>query len=333
MSNRVTMAEVAREAGVSLMTVSRVINEKDEVSLATRQRVLEVVERLGYRPSSIARGLATHRTGTIGLVVLDNANPFFSEVARGVEQRAYAEGYSVFLCNTDEDPQREVDVLQSLEGKRVDGVVLCSSRLDENELRIALALHPAVVLVNRRLPGNGVSSLLIDDEMGGRMATQHLLQAGHRAIGFLAGPPTSYSGHERAKGYRAALSSVGMSYNPAWVRHCSPVVQGGHEAARDLLTAHPELTALFCYNDLVAVGALQACADLGRQVPGDLAIVGYDDIPLAALVTPSLTTCRVSRCELGAQAMQLLLDQIDGCLDGCEEIVLRPELVVRASAP
>jgi len=333
MPDRVTMADVAREAGVSLMTVSRVINHKDDVSATTRQHVLEVIELLGYRPSGIARGLATQRTGTLGLVVLDVANPFFADVARGAEEQAYVEGYNVFLCNTDEDPQRELAVLQSLEEKRVDGVVLCSSRLDSRELYAALARHPAVVLVNRRLEDDGVSTVLVDDVAGGQAATQHLLQAGHRAVGFLAGPPASHSGRERAKGYRAALADAGLPYNPAWVQPCSPVVQSGYEAAQGLLTAHPELTALFCYNDLVAVGALRACADLGRRVPDDLAIVGFDDISLAALVTPPLTTCCVARYELGTQAMQLLLDQIGGCLDGCEEIVLHPELIIRASAP
>jgi len=334
MPNRVTMADVAREAGVSLMTVSRVINEKGEVSPATRQRILEVIEQLGYRPSAIARGLATRRTGSLGLVMPDVANPFFSDVARGAEHVAYAEGYNIFLCNTDEDPQRELSVLQSLEEKQVDGVVLCSSRLDDSELEAALAHHPAAVLVNRRLEGGGVvGSVLSDDEAGGRLATQHLLQAGHRVVGFLAGPPASHSGRQRAKGYCAALAAAALPHNPDWTRHCSPVVESGRETARHLLTAYPELTALFCYNDLVAVGALQACADLGRRVPDDLAVVGFDDILLAALVIPSLTTCRVPRYELGAQAMQLLLDQINGCHDECTEIVLQPELIVRASAP
>jgi len=334
MPNRVTMADVAREAGVSLMTVSRVVNEKGEVSPATRQRVLEIVERLSYRPSAIARGLATQRTGSLGLVMPDVANPFFSDVARGAEHVAYAEGYNVFLCNTDEDPQREQTVLQLLEEKQVDGVVLCSSRLDDGELETALAHHPAAVLVNCRLEGDGVvASVLIDDEVGGRMATQHLLHSGHKAVGFLAGPPASRSGQQRAKGYRAALTAAALPHNPDWTPHCFPVVQSGRETARHLLTAYPELTAFFCYNDLVAVGALQACADLGRQVPDDIAIVGFDDIPLAALVIPPLTTCRVRRYELGAQAMRLLLDQIGGSPGECAEIVLQPQLIVRASAP
>jgi LacI family transcriptional regulator len=337
MTRRITMSDVAREAGVSLMTVSRVVNHKGDVSAATRQRVLDIIERLGYRPSGIARGLATQRTGTLGLVVPDISNPFFSEVARGAEHEAYAAGYNVFLCNTEEEPQRELAVLQSLEEKRVDGVILCSSRLDRDVLRAALSHHPAAVLANRRLQPtdreNEVGAVTLADLDGGCTATQHLLDSGHRAVGFLAGPAASRSGRQRAAGYRAALTAAGLSQDPTWMLHCPPMVEGGREATCQLLSAHPELTALFCYNDLVAVGALKACAELGRHVPDDLAIVGFDDIPLAALVTPPLTTCRVPRYELGVQAMRLLLDHIKVCPGECTDIILETELVVRASAP
>ena len=333
MAGRVTISDVAREAGVSLMTVSRVINDKGEISPATRSHVLDVIERLGYRPSRIAQGLATQRTGTLGLIVPDIANPFFSDIARGAEDRARAAGYHILVCNADESPKRELSVLQSLEEKRVDGLVLCSSRLPDDALLTALAYHPAVVLINRRLEGAQVGTVVLDDEAGARTATQHLLQSGHRAVGFLAGPLASYSSRQRSKGYQAALAAAGVPYDPDWVRACSYDVQGGRDSARALLTDHPELTALFCYNDLVAIGALRASAGLGRRVPDDLAIVGFDDIPLAALVTPALTTCRIPRHDLGSQAMSLLLDRIEGCPDGCQEIVLHPELIVRASAP
>jgi LacI family transcriptional regulator len=327
------MADVAREAGVSLMTVSRVVNDKEDVSPATRQRVLAIIKRLGYRPSGIARGLATQRTGTLGLVLPDVANTFFANVARGAEQEAYARGYNVFLCNTNEDPQREVDLLRSLEEKRVDGVVLCSSRLQDAELRSLLNCHQAVVLVNRQIEGDGVCSVLIDDVYGGRLATQHLLQAGHRTIGFLAGPELSQSGRQRREGYRAAFAEAGLRYDPNWVRHCAPMAEGGLDTGRELLAAHPELTAMFCYNDLVAVGVLRASAELGHRVPQDLAVVGYDDIPLASLVSPSLTTCRVPQNDLGKWAVQFLLDQIEGGENRCDRVELRPELVVRESAP
>ncbi len=327
------MSNVAHAAGVSLMTVSRVLNNKGDVSAETRQRVLDVITRLDYRPSGVARSLVTQRTSTIGLVVPDNANPFFSDVARGVEHAAYAQGYNVFLCNSDEDPERERAVLHSLEDKRVDGVVLCSSRLEDDELRAVIARHPAVVLVNRRLEGEGVAVALVDDELGGRTATEHLLHTGRRRVGFLTGPTASRSGRQRVTGYRAAFAAADLPCSSAWTRPCAPTVEGGRQATRELLGAHPGLTALLCYNDLVAVGALQACAELHCAVPDQLAIVGFDDIPLAALVTPSLTTCRAPRYELGCEAMRLLLERINASPEQRGEVVLQPELIVRASAP
>jgi LacI family transcriptional regulator len=292
--------------------------------------VQAVIEEVGYRPSGIARGLATQRTGTLGLVVPDVANPFFSDVAQGVEHGAYAEGYNVFLCNTEEDAQRELAVLESLEEKRVDGLILCSSRLQESQLEGVVARHQAVVLVNRLVVGERIGSVLVDDERGGRLATQHLLQRGHRSVGLLAGPEISHSGRARTKGYRDVLAAAGLPYYADWVRTCLPVVEGGFSGAKELLQVHPELTALFCYNDLVAVGALQACAELGLRVPEDVAVVGHDDIRLAALVTPALTTCHVPRYELGAQAVHLLVDQMRGTHPGTK-VVLQPHLVVRAS--
>jgi LacI family transcriptional regulator len=330
---RVTMADVAREAGVSLMTVSRAINGKDGISDATRARIQAIVDQLGYRPSDIARSLVTDRTGTIGLVVIDNSNPFFSEVARGVEHEAYAQGYNVFLCNTDESIERELAILRILEEKRVDGLILCSPRLDEAPLRSALKRHQAVVMINRRTPETRFGVVLIDDEYGGRLCAGHLLSRGHRQIGFLSGPDRSYSGQMRATSYRSALLDAGISPRPELERHCLPMVESGREAALDLLTHQPEITALFCYNDLSAVGALQACAELSRRVPDDLAIVGFDDIPLAALVTPPLTTCRVPMYDLGNQAMRLLLEHIKGCGGDCDDIVVEPKLIIRNSAP
>ena len=333
MTRRTTMSDVAREAAVSLMTVSRVLNGKGDVSSETRRRVLDVIARLDYRPSGVARSLVTQRTRTIGLVVPDNANPFFSEVARGVEHAAYAQGYNVFLCNTDEDLPRERAVLHSLEEKCVDGVVLCSSRLEDDELRTVIVRHPAMVLVNRRLQSEGYGAVLVDDDRGGRIATEHLLRTGRRRVGFLTGPTASRSGRQRVAGYLAAFTAADLPRSSAWMHPCAPTVEGGRQATRELLSGHPGLTALLCYNDLVAVGALQACAELHLAVPEQLAIVGFDDIPLAALVTPSLTTCRAPRYELGCAAMRLLLERINASPGLTGEVVLQPELVVRASAP
>jgi LacI family transcriptional regulator len=330
------MSDVARLAGVSLMTVSRVINDKEGVKSETRQEILEIISKLGYRPSAIARSLATRETRTIGLVIPDVTNPFFADITRGVERLAYSEGYHVFLCNAEEDPLRELAVIQSLEEKRVDGLILCSSRLKDEKLVDLLARLPAVVLINRSLcqaDENTFDSVVIDDNRSGWLATHHLIQRGHQRIGFLAGPPASYSGSGRYKGYLAALQDAGISLEPGWMSNCQPSVEGGYEMTRQLLANYPHLTALFCFNDLVAVGAIQACGEIKRRIPEDFAIVGHDDIPLAALVSPALTTCRVPRHELGARAVNALLEHLKGCPDGCQQIVLQPELIIRESAP
>jgi len=329
MNKRVTIADVAQAAGVSMMTVSRVVNKSGPVSEATRQRVLSTIEEMGYRPSGLARSLATKRTGTIGLVVPDIANPFFAGIAKGVEQVAYAERYNVFLGNTSEDWERELAMLQSLEEKRVDGLILCSSRLPDESLRETLRWHPTTVLVNRQF--QGFSSVLMDDQAGAMMLVEHLLNSGRQRIGVLAGPLRSTSGQKRLHGYRSALQKAGRTWRDGWVKYCAPSVAGGLDAASTLLTSHPEFDALLSYNDLVAVGALQAAADLGQVVPDDIAITGFDDIPLSALVTPSLTTCRVPVQDIGTQAMRLLLDRVGGCAHGCEEMMLKPELVIRSS--
>lgn len=333
MSERITIADVAREAGVSAQTVSRALNNKGEIGPETRRRVLETVERLGYRPNTLARGLVTRKTSTIGLVVPDIANPFFSEVARGAEDVAHQEGYSLLLCNTMEKPAREMEALRTLEAQRVDGIILCSSRLPDEALKAAMARLPAVIFVNRESPAGDAGSACIDDEAGAYRGMQHLLRTGRRSIAFVAGPPTSDSGRRRALGYRRALAEAGAAVQPGLSRACSPDLDGGHSAVLELLAAGFEVDALLCYNDLVAVGALRACAATGLRVPEDVAVVGFDDIMLAGLVTPSLTTLRSNRQELGAESVRLLLHALAGCPGGCDKVVLQPELVIRASAP
>lgn len=332
LNRRITMSDVAHEADVSLMTVSRVVNDKDGIRPETRQRVQEAIDRLGYRPSNLARGLATQKTGTIGLVVPDNANPYFSEVARGVEHLAYTNGYTVFLCNTEEDIAREFDVLRLLDEYIVDGLILCSTRLEDADLHEAITRQPATVLVNRPLHNSQVASIMIDAQLGGQLIANHLLENGHRKIGIIAGPRTSLSGRDRLSSYVQTIQEFGVVQPEEQIIYCSPTTQGGTSAAKQLLQTFPDLTALICFNDLVAVGALQACKQLGRDVPGDVAVTGFDDIPMSAFVTPALTTCHVHRHELGRRAMQLLLNMMRGEMNDAN-IVLKPQLVVRDSSP
>lgn len=326
-----TINDVAKLAGVSYQTVSRVINNKPNVSAATRQRVQEVIDEIGYRPSPIARSLATARSATIGLVVPDISNPYFSAIARGVEQVAYANNYNVLLCNTGEDASRELEVLHTLDERFVDGVIACGLRQEDAPLQEALAHFRGSVLVNRQFSDETSPVVMVDDILGGLIATQHLLELGHTAIAFLAGPSTSYSGDRRLAGYKQALAEAGIECQPSWVQYCPPTVVGGETAARSMLTNHPELSALFCYNDMVAIGALRECAALGRRIPDDIAIVGYDGISLSALVSPSLTTCHVPRVDMGSQAASMLLSCINDAANSRDQKIVTPALIIRES--
>ena len=330
--HRVTIKDIAREAGVSPQTVSRAINDKGEISPQTQKRILRIAERLGYRPNSIARSLATRRTQNVGLVVPDVANPFFAGIARGIEDAAHLANYNIFLCNTDESVERETKAIHSLEAQRVDGVILCSSRLSEQQLLNVAARYQPLVLINRQIDHPQTGCVLVDDARGAAEATRYLLQLGHRYIGLLAGPTASHSGKERMRGYRHAMQPHTASVPDGWQIYCPPQVVGGQTAARELLRRTPKLTALLAYNDLVAVGALRACAELDRRVPQECAIVGCDDVPLAALVSPALTTLHIPTYNLGQQAMDLLLNMMVGKTVQPEPTVISPHLVIRDSS-
>lgn len=332
MKRTVTIRDVAKKAGVSRQTVSRAINSKDGISPETRERVLAVARELGYRPNSIARSLKTHRTLTIGLVVPDIANPFFAEVARGASEVAYSMGYSVLLCNTDERPDREWSILRTLEAHRVDGLVLISSRLDDHMLaEVTDGARPVVVVNRLQPPRPGVGCVLVNDAAAAMVAVRHLLDRGHRRIGFLAGTPDSRSSRERRRGYLQAMREAGIPLDDAWCASCAPNVEGGRQAAYELLRHKPELTALLAYNDLVAVGAEQACQMLGRPVPEGCALVGWDDIIFASYVSPPLTTMHMPKYQMGERAMRLLLDLIAHPDARPETTVLEAELVIRTS--
>lgn len=332
MGTKITIADVAREAGVSTQTVSRVVNGKDEIRPKTRQKVLDVIERLGYRPNAVARSLATNRTSTLGLVVPDIGNPFFSEVVRGAEDAAREHGYHVFLCNTDQKPEREQAAIRALQDKWVDGIVLCSTRLQEDQLQEFIRGRQGIVLVSRERIDGSVGSVRVDDVRGTILAMNHLLASNRQNIAFLAGIPGGPSHRIRMQGFSIAVETAGLGTNQAIAVHCVSNPAGGYEATKKVLVDRPSLDGLVCFNDLVAIGALRACLEHGIRVPEDVAVVGFDDIALASLVQPPLTTVRRSKHELGAEAVKMLVDHLRGH-DHEKEVVLEPELIVRGSAP
>ncbi len=330
-----TMRDVAREAGVSIKTVSRVVNNQGEISDETRQRVLSAIERLGYRPSKVARALVTQRTDTVGLILGDIANPFFSEVARGVLQTARAQGYDVFLCNSDYDPQQEIHALYSLADHNVDGMIIFPCWENQEELKAFAAKHRPLVVVNRVFPSHpGMSLVLSDIRHGARLATEHLISRGHTAIGLLAGRATPLHLMERVQGFREAMSAHGLPVVNEWILTGAPNmdIERGYEAARQLLTHYPQVTGVLAYNDLIAIGAIRACQEMGRRVPEDLAIVGFDDIPLAGIISPPLTTVHIDKFQLGRQAVLRLVEMLNDPEADLPPIHLDVKLVVRKSA-
>jgi LacI family transcriptional regulator len=323
-----TILDVAEAAGVSAMTVSRVLNGVAGASAATRAKVMREVERLGYRPNALAKGLKERSSGTVAMLVPDITNPFFPEIIRGAEDLAQAEGFSLLLCNVVENPDREADLLGMLEGKRVDGVIVCSARLPDQALFTRIARHGAAVLVNRQAPHTLAGTIQIDYRSGARHAVRHLVAQGRRRIGIIAGPATSRGGAERVEGARAALTEAGLSVAGLW--HSSPDVEGGRRVLETEAAAVRALDAVICYNDLVAAGVLMSAKAQGVRVPDDLAVIGFDDIPLASMLTPALTSVRVDKYAIGRAAMRMLLDRRAG-LGVQHGIVVEPHLVVRDS--
>jgi LacI family transcriptional regulator len=329
----VTMRDVARKANVSIKTVSRVVNNQGEVSAETRQRVLAAIEELGYRPSKVARALVTQRTDTLGLILGDITNPFFSEFACGVLNAAQTNGYDVFLCNSGARVEQEIRALYSLSDHNVDGIIIFPSWRNEDRLKAFAEHHRPLVVVNRLFEEHpGISQVLTDNLRGAKLAVDYLVSKGHTAIGMLAGYGASPKIFRRVRGFCEALTAHGLPVVDEWIVACIPVLKHGDRVTRRLLTRYPRVTALFAYNDLLALGAVQACKELGRRVPHDCAIVGFDDIQLASLVTPSLTTVHLDKYELGRQAVTRLVEMLEEPETMFPPIYMDVELLIRESA-
>lgn len=307
----VTMREVALEAGVSIKTVSRVVNQQGEIRDETRERVLAAIDQLGYRPSKVARALVTSRTDTIGLLIGDIANPYFSEVARGVLDFAQKREYDVFLCNTDGTPLTEKRALYSLIDHNIDGAIIYPTWKNKDWIPKFAQLSCPLVLVNSRTePRKGVSLVRTEIKKGASLAVKYLIDKGHKQIGMIAGEVSPIDKINRVCGYREALETNGLRFQEDWVILGTPVMEHGADATKELLSKYPEITALFCYNDLLAMGAVQSCKEMGLKIPEDIAIVGFDNISFSALIDPPLTTIHVDKYEIGKQSASLLLQML-----------------------
>ncbi len=326
---------VAARAGVSVGTVSKVLNKPESVRGTTRDRVNAAIKELGYIRNESARQLRAGRSRTIGLVVLDVANPFFTDLARGVENEASRAGLAVILCNSDDQEHKERRYLDSLEEHRVSGVLITPVGEAEAMLARLRQRGMPVVLVDSRAPSHGHCSVAVNDVLGGDRAMSHLLATGHERIAYVAGPPSIRQVADRLEGTAQALHRAGRSPDDLTVINADGLnVTGGQQAGATLaaMPAAARPSAVFCANDLMALGLLQEMTRNKVRVPEDISIIGYDDIDFAAAAAVPLTSVRQPRYQLGRTAARLLLDEVaDGETHQHRQVIFEPELVIRES--
>jgi DNA-binding LacI/PurR family transcriptional regulator len=325
----VSIKDIARKARVSHSTVSRALRDSPMVNPATRELIQKIAAEQGYTVSAVARSLVTRRTNTIGVVVTSIADPFVGEVVNGIEECAIVRGYSVILATCHAEPDRELRAVRGLRERRVDGILVTASRVGALYLPLLAEMNVPIVLINNQHPGAFGFNVTIDNQHGAREATGHLASLGHRRIAYIGDRCGFQSDTDRCAGYRQALDAAGIPFDDALVAYGDGGAESGHQAMTELLQL-PELpTAVFCYNDMEAFGALRAARARGLRVPADLSLVGFDDLYLASYIDPPLTTVRQPKHDMGRQAAETLLELLAG---GKPASIVKPcELVVRES--
>lgn len=326
-----TIKDVALLAGVSFTTVSHVLNQTRPVSEKARLRVLDAVAELGYVPSAVARSLRKSETGIVGVLVPTVQNPFFAELVCGAEEACRQAGYSVFLCNSDNDPHRQQHYLRTLLEKRVDGLLVASVGEPESFDRVLGSSGLPCVAMDRLMPGAQADRISLDNRGGAELATQHLLALGHSHIACISGPQKVEVSQARVKGWRAALKARQIEAQADWLQVSDFSTAGGYQAAMTLLRAPARPSAIFACNDLMALGVLRAAAELGLAVPAELSVMGFDNIELGGFVHPGLSTVGCSIRKLGREAGRLLIARIDQPSQALRHVQLNPELVIRES--
>lgn len=330
-NQRVTLDDIAQAAGVSKQTVSRALNNKGEIDPDTKERILKLAADLRYRPNQLARAFHTQKTRLVGLLVPDVTNPFFAEVARGVQDAAVAYAYHVVLCNTDEDAGTEVELMEHLASQGIDGLITFTTRASLNQiLQFADSFKP-IVTINRRLAHPNIYAVMSNNRHGAELAARQFLAEKRAAPGMLASSTLPLSESGRVRGYTETFAAHGQPIAPSRISQDVPTLAGGYAAAKNLLTEHPETDAIFTYNDLMALGALRACHEFGRRIPQEISLIGFDDIFLTAMSYPALSTIRIDKHAMGQIAFQRVLEVIEQPDAQFPEIAMDVEFIARES--
>jgi LacI family transcriptional regulator len=327
-----TIRDVAKLAGVSVATVSHVVNGTHFVSEPARERVINAMRALDYQRNEVARSLRRGRTLTLGLVLPDSANPFFAEIGRSIESAAASQGYSVILCNTYGDINKERSYVDLLLAKQVDGIIVDTEEKHGQGLAARFPYQLPVVLVDREIPENPFDTVVTDNQRGARLATEHLISLGHRRIGCITGPHHLTSSVQRLSGFRQALAEAGLSDTEDLIFHGDFRPPSGLAGFQNLINLPEPPTAIFACNDMMALGVLRAALEAGVRVPQDLAVAGFDDIEIGQFVYPSLTTIAQQKDEIGLRTIQRIVELISGDEKGPQTILVPPRLITRESS-
>jgi LacI family transcriptional regulator len=308
----ITLKDISREAGVDRATVSRALNGSYGVHKDTREKVLEVAERLNYRVNLVARGLSKGSSHMLGLLVPDIGSQYVTEVVRGAEEAAYAAGYRILLCNSNLDTEREVQHIRSLLDSRVDGILMHSVQaLSKPEIKELAGSGVPVVLLNQQVESSGISGVFVNQFDGGILAGEHLAKLGHRRIAYLTGPRNHGNFSRRVKGFIKGICSVKQDVAPKII-YGTPSFDGGYEMAKKLLEQHSRITAIFAANDMTAFGIARAVFEVGLSIPEDISLIGFDNVELTNIVRPPLTTIHQPKFEMGQAAVEILLGLAKG---------------------
>ena len=328
----ITIKDIANRAGVSVATVSYVINKSRFVSPELTARVEEAIDQLGYSPNAVARSLRQNRTKMIGLIVPDNSNPFFAEIAKGVEDAGFEAGYSVILCNSNASIDREMVYLDLLRSNRVEGIIFIATTTHVEQVRSFVRAKIPAVIFYRDVPDIDVDTIRIDNFKAGYTATRHLIDLGHREIACIRPASDETPSAQRVEGFKRAMEESGLAWQPELMPHGDNRVSSGKSAVQDLVSSRRNFSAIFSTNDAMAIGAMRALREIGYYIPQDVSVVGVDDIILASYSEPPLTTIAQPKYEAGCQAVEFLVERIEGGYNqGPRKILLETQLIVRES--
>jgi len=329
---RVTLRDIAKVAGVSPMTVSRALNRSSKVRAETRKRILSIAGDLDFQPDLRMRELSSGRTKLLGLLVSDIRNPFYAELARGIEDKALESGYNVIYCSTDTNPSRTGDYTNLLLKAGVDGLIFASARLNEPTVKKLIAEKFPLVLVNRKMRGENYNYVVCNNYIGAREITEHLISTGYRKIAIITGSANLSTGTDRLRGYQQALKDSGIPFRKEYVYQGPFIKETGYQGTRQLLSLKNRPEAIFAGNDYIAMGVIRAIGEARLEIPEDIALVGFDDTDFAANFQPKLTTVSQRKYEMGNLGVKTLIDFIEReQTDYIHKIVLEPRLIIRDS--